>query len=113
MKNNLVNNKNWLLMLGFLIIIFWQAYINDQLGHYFLFASIMAIILGIAMSFSKKEREANLKRVLGDLPERAHLIDTPDAGRIIQRKGYIVLIAGIILFIIWSQIYGLSSLSSI
>lgn len=99
---------------GVLIFLIWQDYKNDKfnLGHYFLGISILVIISGIVMSFSKKERERARKRAIADLPERASLIDTPDADEKAKRRGYIMLIIGVILFITWSTIYGFSSLST-
>ena len=80
-------------------------------GYYLLGFSILMTIMGIGMAFSKKERERTRQRVTAELPERAALINVPNADHIFQRRGYITLAIGLALFILWSYIYGFSSLA--
>ena len=85
---------------------------NKYIGYYLLTISIMTIITGIAVSFSKKERERTRAKALAELPERAAFINAPDADRKTRRRGYYLLVIGIALFAIWSWIFGLSSLAA-
>lgn len=62
---------------------------------------ILNLIVGIPVSFSKKERERVQKRVVTELPERSAITGAPEALRSYQRRGYIMLAAGVILVIIW------------
>jgi hypothetical protein len=85
----------------------------SSLGNVVLGASIIAVIAGISMAFSKKERERVQKRVMAELPDRSAVTGSPEAMRIVQRRGYITLVAGIISFIIWVSFFWFQSLSTI
>jgi hypothetical protein len=102
-------------MVFFLALNLWQDYKRNQksLGYYLLGLSILITIAGIGMSFSKKERERIRKQLVAELPDRASLIEYPDADKKTRRRGYILAVVGIILFITWLKIYGFLSLSSI
>ena len=63
--------------------------------------SILLTIAGLAMAFSKKERERIQQRVLTELPERKAVTGSADALRVAQRRGYVTLGMGAALFIIW------------
>ena len=80
-------------------------------GNILLFISVMMLIIGISMSFSKKERDRVRSRVTEELPERATLISAPNADLSARRRGYYTLVLGVILFIIWCWFFGLSSLA--
>ncbi len=80
-------------------------------GYYFLGFSILITITGIGMAFSKKERERTRARVTAELPDRAALINAPDADKIFQRRGFYTLAFGVALFLIWCWFFGLSSLA--
>lgn len=99
----------------FLILLLWQNYKENplNLGYYLLGMSILTTIAGIGISFSKAERERTRKRVIEELPERTSLINSPNTDIKHKHRGYIMLIIGIILFIVWLKIYGFSSLSTI
>ncbi len=100
-----------LIVAGLTFLIDHDSYVD--LGHYLLGLSIIIIIAGIAISFSKKEREHARERAVADLPEQVELINTPDADKKTQRRGYYLLVFGIVLFLIWSWFFGFSSLSTI
>ena len=53
-------------------------------GYYLLGFSVLITISGIGMAFSKKERERTRARVTAELPERAALLNAPDADKITQ-----------------------------
>lgn len=72
--------------------------------------SIMSFIAGVAMSFSKKERERIQKRAAIEQPERRDLIMAPDALKKNQRRGYITLVVGVISFVAWLVVFGPTSL---
>ena len=80
-------------------------------GNVFLLVSILLIIVGVATSFSKKERERMQKRLAIELPERAAIIRSPEALKAAQRRGYIMLIIGIILLVLWFIFFGPQSLA--
>ena len=84
---------------------------SRYLGHYLLGLSIITFITGIGLAFSKKERERTKIRLTAELPDRAALINVPDADKIAQRRGYYLLVIGLGLFIIWANYFGLSSLA--
>lgn len=102
-------------MAFFSVLYLWQDYKKNplNLGYYLLGMSLLITIAGIGTSFSKKERERTRERVTAELPERALLINSPDADNKSKHRGYILLAIGIILFIVWMTIYGFSSLSTI
>ncbi len=103
-------------VMGFFLILFlWQDYKENplNLGHYLLGISILTTIAGIGISFSKAERERTRRHVTEELPERASLINSPDADKKYKRRGYFLLIIGVALFIVWLKFYGFSSLSTI
>lgn len=81
------------------------------IGHILLGTSIILTIVGIGMSFSRKERERMQKRVAIELPERIAYTGSPEALKIVQRRGYITLTVGIILFILWLIFFGFQSLA--
>lgn len=86
---------------------------NMLLGYVLLAASILLTITGIGMSFSKKERERIQQRIVQELPERSAITGTPEALKAAQRRGYITLAIGIILFILWFIFFGPSTLAAI
>ena len=113
---NMPMKNSWLALIPLAVIavlIFYRDYMRDHgvLGYYLLGFSILITIMGIGMAFSKKERERTRQRVTAELPERAALINVPNADHIFQRRGYITLAIGLALFILWSYIYGFSSLA--
>ena len=63
------------------------------------------------MAFSMKERERTRARVTAELPDRAALINAPDADRTTQRRGYYALTVGAAVFLIWCWFFGFSSLA--
>ena len=104
-----------IVMAFFLILYLWQDYKKNpiSLGYYLLGKSVLITIAGIGMSFSKKERERTRERVTAELPERALLINSPNADSRAKHRGYILLAIGIMLFIVWLTVYGFSSLSTV
>jgi hypothetical protein len=80
-------------------------------GYYLLGFSFLIFISGIGMAFSKKERERTRAKVIVELPERAALINAPDADKITQRRGFYLLTVGLALFLIWCWLFGFSSLA--
>jgi hypothetical protein len=83
-----------------------------SLGNLLLALSILLTIAGVAMLFSKKEREQMQKRVMSELPERAAITGSPDALKAAQHRGYITLAVGVALLILWSIFFGLQSLAT-
>lgn len=80
-------------------------------GYLLLACSVFIFISGIGMAFSKKERGRMKAKVAADLPDRAALINAPDADRVVKRRGYYSLAFGFVLFIIWCYFFGFSSLA--
>ena len=81
-----------------------------MLSYILLVISLLLTIVGIGTSFSRKERERVQKRVMTELPERSAMLGSPEALKTVQRRGYITLVIGIILFIIWLSVFGFQSL---
>jgi hypothetical protein len=81
-------------------------------GYYLLAFSIIITISGIGMAFSKKERERARATATADPPDRAALINAPNADKVAQRRGYYSLAVGTSLFIIWCWFFGLSTLAT-
>ena len=84
---------------------------HKYFGYYLLGFSVLISISGIGMAFSKKERGCTRAKVTAELPDRAALINAPDADKITQRRGYYSLTFGVALFLIWCWFFGLSSLA--
>ena len=82
-------------------------------GYTLLGTSVILTIAGIAMSFSKKERERMQKRVMTELPERSASLGSPEALKTAQRRGYITFAAGVILFFIWLSFFGPQTLAAL
>lgn len=109
---------SWLttiLMAGLLFFYLWRDYKKNplNLGNYLLALSVLITIAGIGVSFSKNERQRTRERVIAELPDRASLIENPDADKKTKHRGYILLAVGIVLFVAWCTIYGFSSLAGI
>ena len=75
-------------------------------GNFMLLMSLMVMIAGAGMAFDRRERERIQKRVIQELPERTTLLNSPKAARETQRKGYIILAAGLILLVAWLIAFG-------
>lgn len=81
------------------------------LGYMLLTIGLLLTITGIGMSFSKKERQRMQKRVMTELPERSSTLGSPDALKVAQRRGYITLLVGAALLILWFFLFGFKSLA--
>jgi hypothetical protein len=97
----------------FLLFMSWSTYKSNpsSFGFYNLFWSILLGILGGVYSFSKKQREMSKKRALIAMPERAGLIESPDAEKRQLNVSHYTLATALILFLIWLWFYGFSSLA--
>ncbi len=80
-------------------------------GFYLAIFSVFITISGVGMVFSRKERERTRARVTAELPDRAKLINKPDADKIVQRRGYYTIALGIALFLIWYFFFGFATLT--
>ena len=85
---------------------------SRYVGYYLLGFSIIITICGIGMAFSKKERERARATATADLPDRAALINAPNADKVARRRGYYTLAIGVALFIIWCWFWGFSTLAA-
>jgi hypothetical protein len=102
------------ILAGLAVFAVWGQYQKDHrvMGHYLLFFSLMCLIVGMA-SFSKRERERDKQIALAAEPERAGLINASENDEKAKQRGYFILGVGIVAFILWTQVYGLSSLSTV
>lgn len=94
----------------FILISLWGD--RHHAGFILLGLSLLITIAGIGTSFSKKERERVIQRTQADLPEKADVIGSPEAMEKMRRRGHIMFIVGIVLFLIWTHFYGFTSLST-
>ena len=85
---------------------------SKYFGYYILGFGILIFISGVGMTFSKKERERMRAKLTADLPDRAALINAPDADKITQRRGYYSMAVGLVLFLIWCYFFGFSTLAA-
>ena len=81
-------------------------------GYYLLTFGILIFISGVGMAFSKKERAHVRAKLSVELPDQAALINTSDADRIAQRRGYYSMVVGATLFLIWCWFFGFSTLAA-
>jgi hypothetical protein len=108
--------QSWISMIAgaiLVVVTLWANYVRDPafVGFFLLGMSILFAIVGGVLAFNKKERA--ISRKLGAIQEPAFAasLEAPDADRIQQRRGYITLLAALLLFLLWSWFYGFSSLA--
>jgi len=91
----------------------WSLYQRDHksLGFIFLFGSILTIIAGFTTLVSKRTRQRARAITLATEPYPAASFDSSEAEKKAQRRGYIILLIGVVMFLTWSVFYGFSSLA--
>jgi len=73
--------------------------------------SILTVIAGFTTLVSKRTRARAKAIAIAQEPDKAALFDSPDAEKKAQRRGYMTLLIGIVMFSIWCAVFGFSSLA--
>ena len=75
------------------------------MGYVLLAIGLLLVICGVAFTFSRKERERTLAKIIMELPDSKEHTGAPEAIRNAKRRGYLMLAIGLVLVAIWAALY--------